>query len=52
MADVDSMFFPQRTYKLKPTWTTGMTVGIVLLSEVLEMLTALSLGFMLISYLL
>jgi len=51
MEYVDRMFLPQRTYKLKPTWTTGMTVWISFLSEVFEMVTALSLVFMLISFL-
>jgi len=51
MEDVDPMFLPQRTYKLKPTWTTQMVVWIGFLAEVLEMVTALSLVFMLISFL-
>jgi len=51
MEDVDRMFLPQRTYKLKPTWTTEMIVWIGFLAEVLEMITALSLVFMLISFL-
>ena len=50
MEDVDRMFIPERTYKLKPTWSTEMTVWIGF-SEVLEMVTALSLVFMLISFL-
>jgi len=50
MEDVDRMFIPQRTYKLKPTWTTEMIVWIGFLSEGLEMVTALSLVFMLISF--
>jgi len=51
MEDVDRMFLPQRTYTLKPTWATEITVWIGLLSEGLEMVTALSLVFMLISFL-
>jgi len=51
MEDVDRMFLPQRTYKLKPTWTTEMIMWIGFLAEVLEMVTALSLVFMLISFL-
>jgi len=51
MEDIDAMFLPQRTYKVKPTWTTGMTVWIGFLSDVLEMVTGLSLVFMLISFL-
>jgi len=51
MEDVDRMFLPQRTYKLKPTWTIEMIVWIGFLSEVLEMVTALSLVFILISFL-
>jgi len=51
MEDVDRMFLPQRTYKLKPTWATEMTAWIGFLFEVLEMVTALSLVFMLISFL-
>jgi len=50
MEDVDHMFLPQRPYKLKPTWTTEMIVWIGFLAEVLEMVTALSLVFMLISF--
>jgi len=45
------MFIPQRNYKLKPTWTIEMIVWIGLLAEVLEMITALSVVFMLISFL-
>jgi len=51
MEDVDRMFLPQRTYKLKPTWATEMRLWICFLSEVLEMVAALSLVFMLISLL-
>jgi len=51
MEDVNCMFLPQRTYKLKPTWATEMTVWIGFLSEVLETVTALSLVFKLISFL-
>jgi len=51
MEDVDSVFLPQRTYKLKPTWTTGMTAWIGFLSEVWKIVTALALVFMLISFL-
>jgi len=51
MEDVDRMFLPQRTYKLKPTWTTEIIAWIGFLLEVLEMVTALSLVFMLISLL-
>ena len=34
MEDVDRMFFPQRTYKLKPTWTIERIVWIGFLAEV------------------
>jgi len=51
MEDVDRMFLPQRTYKVKPTWTTGMTVWIGFLSEVLEIVPTVSLVFILISFL-
>jgi len=51
MEDVDRMFIPQRTYKLKPTWTTAMIAEIGFLAEVLQMVMALSLLFMLISFL-
>jgi len=51
MEDVDSMFLPQRTYKLKPTSVTERTPWIGFLSQVLEMVMALSLVFMLISFL-
>jgi len=51
MENVDRMFVPQRTYKLKPTWTIEMIVWIGFLAEVLEKVTALSLVFMLISFL-
>jgi len=34
MEDVDCMFFPQRMYKLKPTWTIEMTGCIGFLVEV------------------
>jgi len=51
MEDVDRMFLPQRTYKLKPICIIGMTGWIGFLSDVLEMVTALSLVFMLISFL-
>jgi len=51
MEDVDRMFLPQTIYKLKPTWTTRMTTWIGFLWEVLEMVTALSLVFILISLL-
>jgi len=45
MEDVDRMFLPQRTYKLKPTWTTERIRWIGFLAKVLEMVTALSLVF-------
>ena len=45
------MFLPQKTYKLKPTWTIGITMWIGIIAEVLEIVTALSLVFMLISFL-
>ena len=48
MEDVDRKFLPQRTYKLKPTCATEMTLWIGFLSEVFEMVAALSLVFMLI----
>jgi len=48
MDDVDRMFLPQRTYKLKPTWIIGMTVWFGFLSEVLEKVTAHSFVFILI----
>jgi len=51
MEGVERMFLPQGTYKLKPTWTTEMIVWIGFLAEVLEMVMALSLVFMLISFL-
>jgi len=51
MEDVDRMFLPERTYKLKPTWTIEMILWIGFLAEVLEMVTVLSLVFMLISFL-
>jgi len=51
MEGVDRMFLSQRTYKLKPTWTTEMILSIGFLAEVLEMVTALSLVFMWISFL-
>jgi len=51
MEDVDRMFLPQRTYKLKPKWSIEKIVWIGFLSEVLEMVTVLSLVFMLISFL-
>ena len=51
MEDVDRIFLPQRAYKVKPTWATERTLWIGFLSEVLETVTALSLVFMLISFL-
>jgi len=51
MKDVDRMFLPQRTYKLKPTWTIEMTMWIGFLAEALEIITAHSLVFKLILFL-
>jgi len=34
MQDADRMFLPQRTYKLRPTWATEITVSIGFQSEV------------------
>jgi hypothetical protein len=34
MEDVDRMFLPHRTYKLKPTWTIERIVWIGFLAEV------------------
>jgi len=50
MEDVDRIFIPQRTYKLKPTWTIGMTAWIGFIAQVLKIVIALSLLFILISF--
>jgi len=50
MEDVDRIFIPQRTYKLKPTWTIEMTTWIGFIAQVLKIVIALSLLFILISF--